>query len=59
MDRQVIIDSVSKKVKRHGYCTFDYDAETESLVMTTFEFNPSIREQDWYWNGTTFQKTQV
>ena len=59
MVRQEIIDKTSKKVKRHGFCNFEYDPETEEKVIKDFVFAPDIDEQDWYWNGSTFQTSPV
>lgn len=63
MIRKEVIDKVSKRVKRHGFCDFEndgtFDSETEEIIEKDFDFVPNINIQDWYWNGTTFQTDPV
>lgn len=63
MIRQVVIDKVSKQVKRHGFCNFENDgsfnSETEEIIEKDFIFNPDIDEQDWYWNEGIYEFQQT
>ena len=63
MTMESVIDKTSKKVKRYGYCDFANDGSfnptTEEIISKDFFFAPDIDQQDWYWNGTTFQTDPV
>ena len=63
MIKQVVIDKTTGKVKRWGFCEFrddgSFDPDTEEIIETEFDFEPDIDEQDWYWNGETFQKEPI
>ena len=43
MSRKIVIDNITKKVKRHGFCDFEndgiYDSETESIIEKDFDFD--------------------
>jgi len=51
MEKNFVIDKVTKKVKKHGYCDFEINSETEELIVKNFDLNPDVDEQDWYWNN--------
>lgn len=59
MPRQIVIDSTTKQVKRHGYTTFTIDPNTEQVIEMDFDFIPNINEQDWYYDevNNTFVQT--
>lgn len=63
MIRQEIINKNTKKVKRHGFCDFENDGQfdpiTEEVIEKNFVFAPDIDDQDWYWNGSTFQTNPI
>lgn len=58
----VVIITASSQVDRFGYEDFEndgsFDPETETILTPGFfAFDPGLDKQDWYWNGSTFQKT--
>lgn len=63
---QCIIDSTTKQVKRFGFCDFEddgsFDSGTEEIIEQNFLFTSLpliLTYQDWYWNGSTFQRDPI
>lgn len=60
--KQIVIDSTTKAVKRHGYCDFandgSFDAVTELIIEKDFIFTQSIHDVTWQYDpgGVTFNK---
>jgi hypothetical protein len=56
--QQIVIDSVTKEVKRVGFCDMEgdgaLDAGSETVISNDFVFDPPIDEKIWTWNGSTF-----
>jgi len=56
--QQIIIDSTTKEVKRHGMGDMEndsaFDSGSETLISNDFKFDPSLDEAAWTWNGSTF-----
>jgi len=62
--RKIVIDKITKKVKRWGYCDFGSDGQldlnTEELIEIDNGVEMDTDEKDWYWNSIskTLQETQ-
>jgi len=66
---QYVVDKTTKKLKRYGNCDFENDGSfnsgTEEIVdlpndgFFIDKTHPDMDEQDYYWNGSTFQDTPL
>jgi hypothetical protein len=50
----VVIDSVTKKVLRAGECFMDPDPITETMIITSFKFDPPIKNTIWIYENDEF-----
>ncbi len=58
--RKVLNDITTGKVLRHGFVDFAneacFDGVNEEVRDSNFRFDPPTEEQDWKWNGTTYEQ---
>lgn len=57
MALKVVIDKITKRVKRFGYCDFaslpNFDSSAEEVIEKDFLFDPPLLEKVWKYNTTS------
>ena len=63
MQKQFVIDKITKQVLRYGFCDFTNDGNFLSEIEEIVESNAVLEgdETPWYWNSATqeFQQAPI